>query len=380
MDTSTLQPNLSQGLAVVGRAVAKKPITPVLAHILLEAQPGHIKLAATNLEQFITAHIDAKTTTDGRFTVPARLVTDLVGALPSESINLKLHKGKLQLACGRNTSDIHGIDAEEFPLLPHVDGHFDYTINADLLRQMIARVIIAAAKDQSRPILAGVLLRIEDDTLTMAASDGFRLSVCKTKLAVPVEDAIAVIVPADALNALAHIGKDEQEPIGLYVPESKAKVLFRLEGTSAVHSIDLITQVLDGNFPNYRQIIPTSYTTRTVLDRAQFLKACKTANIFARNVAHNVRLVIDPDNNTLTIRAYSIESGESEVELSAEIEGANLEINFSARYLIDVLSVMDGAQVVVETTAPTRPGVFKPVGSKDFVHVIMPMEPRKQHD
>jgi DNA polymerase-3 subunit beta len=203
----------------------------------------------------------------------------------------------------------------------------------------------------------------------------------------PVPQPISVVIPAKALNELARVSGDEEEPIGVYITPARSQVLFHLQGDAGanegrIFGIDLVSQLIEGNFVNYRQIIPTSHTTRTILNTEEFLKACKTANIFARNEANVVHLEIESGEGMgeghVKMTATSTEMGDSLGELDASVEGEGLTIAFNVRFLIDVLSVMDSAQVVLETSSPGRPGVLRPLGSDDFVHVIMPMHIRSR--
>ena len=384
MRTSCLQENLSRGLSVVGRAVASRPTLPVLSHILLATDQSQLKLAATDLELFIVCWIGARVEKEGAITVPARLCVDLINSLPQERVDLELTDQTLHLSCARNEADINGIDAQEFPLLPAAGEEQQIMLEPDLLRQMIAQVVLAAATDESRPILTGVLARFEENTLTMAAADGFRLSVRHAQIPERIAQPMSVVIPAKALNELARISGDEEEPIGMAITPARSQVLFHLQGDAGanegrIFGIDLVSQLIEGNFVNYRQIIPTSYTTRTIVNTEDLLKACKTANIFARSEANNVQIEITPGKDgygRLRITASSVEMGDSVIDLDAAVEGDPIAINFNARFLIDALSVMDSAQVALETSAATRPGVLKPVGNEDFVHVIMPMQPR----
>ena len=393
MRASCLQENLARGLSIIGRAVATRPTLPVLSHILLSTDQSQLKLAATDLELFVVCWIGSKVEQEGAMTVPARLFVDLINSLPPERIDLDLKEQTLHLWCGNNEADIKGIDAQEFPLLPAAVDEVQILLEADLLRQMISRVVFAAATDESRPILTGVLTRFDKDVLTMAAADGFRLSVCHAKLPNPVPEPISVVIPAKALNELARISGDEKEPIGLSITPTRSQVLFHLQGNAGanegrIFGIDLVSQLIEGNFVNYGQIVPKSYTTRTILNTEEFLKACRTSNIFARSEANVVHLEIEPGNGrpmptsaglssgTVTMTATSAEMGDSAIELNASVEGEAIEVAFDVRFLMDMLSVADSAQVCLETTDASRPGVIRPVGSDEFVHVIMPMHIR----
>jgi DNA polymerase-3 subunit beta len=375
MRVSCLQENLAKGLSVVGRAVATRSTLPVLANVMLSTDNGRLKLSATDLEIGINCWIGAKVEEDGATTVPARSFIDLVNSLPPERIDMELvvRTQTLNLKCARYEANLKGIDAQEFPLIPSAEeGEGQITLEAAAFREMIEQVVFAAATDESRPILTGVLAKFEGNRLTLAAADGFRLSVRTAGL--PAETGPAgVIIPARALAELARISTDE-ETITLLITPARNQVLFHTP------NVDLVSQLIDGNFPDYQQIIPKSYATRTVLNTSSFLRACRTANIFARDAANIARFQIVPGGELapghLTVGATSAELGDNVGEMDASIEGDEIEIAFNVKYLIDVLSVIDTADVALETTTPSSPGVIKPVGGEDFVHVIMPMHVR----
>ncbi|RME47694.1 MAG: DNA polymerase III subunit beta [Chloroflexi bacterium] len=376
MQVSCMQENLAHGLAIVSRAVATRTTLPVLSNILIATDNSRLKLAATNLEIGISCWIGAKVEKEGETTVPARLLTDFVNSLPAETINMDLveHTQTLHLTCSRYEANIKGIDSSEFPLIPTVEDGGQITLDPDTLKEMIAQVTFAAATDESRPILTGVLTRFDTESITFAAADGFRLSVRTAAIDAGIHEPVSVIIPARALSELGRILGETEEEVEVTVTEGRNQVLFHLP------NIDLVSQLIEGNFPDYNQIIPKSFSTRTVVDVKPFLNAVKIASFFARDAANIVRLQIEPGSEihpgTLTISATSTELGDNVSQLDASIEGEPLEIAFNAKYLLDVLNVIGADQVAVETTTPSSPGVFKPVGGPDFVHVIMPMHIR----
>ncbi len=374
MKISCLQENLAKGLSIVGRAVASRSTLPVLSNVMLATDSGRLKLSATNLELGINCWVGAKVTEEGATTVPARLLTDFVNSLPPEQIDLELavRTQTLNARCARFEANIKGIDAQEFPIIPTADdGEHAIRLEPEALRQMIDQVVFAAATDESRPILTGVLARFEGDRLTMAAADGFRLSVRGAPLAQPVDETIEVIIPARALGELARISADQEDWVEVVITPARNQILFHLQ------DIDLVSQLIEGRFPDYRQIIPSGYTTRTVLDTSGFLKVARVSHLFARDAANIVRLEVAPGDELMpghiTLAATSAELGDNVGQLDASIDGDPLEIAFNAKYLIDVLSVMDTAQVALETSSASSPGVLRPIGDDDFVHVIMPM-------
>ena len=306
-------------------------------------------------------------------TVPARTFIDLVSALPPERVDMELvvRTQTLNLRAGRSESNIKGIDAQEFPIVPAPEGEGGIPIEPGVLRTAIQQVAFAAATDESRPILTGVLAKFEEAQLTLAAADGFRLSVRTVPLPQAVADPFSIIIPARALAELGRISGEQKEPIIITVTPTRNQVIFQLT------DVVLVSQLIDGNFPDYHQIIPRDRTTHTVVDTATFLKACKTALIFARDVAHIGRLHVKPGSELtpghMIVSATSAETGDDVSELDASIEGDEVEIAFNIKYLIELLSVADSPQVALDTTTSSSPGVIRPVGEVDFTHVIMPM-------
>lgn len=382
MKVSVLQENLAKGLAIVGRAVATKSTLPILSNILLATDQGRLKLSATNLEIGINCWIGAKVEDEGAITIPAKLLTELVNNLPNERIDMELtlRTHTLSLTCARVKANIKGIDAEEFPLIPVVTDKPTMTISPDLLKEMISQVVFAAATDESRPVLAGVLASFNgpQSTFTLAAADGFRLSVRSTTIPCG-SDKLDVIIPARTMQEVARILSTADWANGgeveISVAPNKSQVLFHMT------DVDLISRLIEGAFPNYQQIIPKTYKTRTVLNTADFLKSTRRAAIFARDAANVVRLTITPGDELtpgcLNISATAAELGDNEEEIDAIIEGEPILIAFNARYLTEALSILNSPQVGLETSGPTSPCVIRPVGSgAAFIHVIMPMQVR----
>ncbi|HEY6040545.1 MAG TPA: DNA polymerase III subunit beta [Anaerolineae bacterium] len=373
MKVSCLQENLAHGLAVVGRAVATRSTLPVLGNILLSTENGRLKLAATNLELAITCWIGAKVDEEGATTVPARLITDFVNSLPNERIDMDLtvRTQSLHLKCARSDANIKGLDASEFPLIPSLSDHQKISIEPDILREMIEQCVVSAATDDSRPVLTGVLAKFEKDAVTFAAADGFRLSVRRATFASDLKEPITAVIPARALSEVARIIGTQEEPVELAITDQRSQVLFHLL------NVELVSSLIDGDFPDVARIIPKSFQTRTVVGTGDLQRAVKTASVFARDASNVVRLNISPANEMgggrVVVAATSAETGDNVDELEATVNGDPIEIAFNARFLSDVLNVMHAPQVSIETGTAASPGVLKPVGRDDFTHVIMPM-------
>jgi len=373
MKLSCLQDNLNRGLGVVGRAVATRTTLPITNNILLATDQSRLKLVATNLEMAISHWIGAKVEEEGAITVPARLLIEFISSLPSEQVNISLspQTKTLELRCARFEARISGIDAKDFPPIPKVDEAITTKVDVEDLRQGISRVVFAAATEESRPVLTGVDAQFDGDVLTLAAADGFRLAVYKLPIATTVKQKTEVIIPARTLAELNRLMADQEEAVAITVNPNKGQALFRLKNT------ELVSQLVQGTFPNYAQLIPQSYNTRAVVSVSEFLRATRTASIFARDGSGIVRLVVAPGSELtpgkMTVSARSEELGDDVGEIDAIVEGEEAKIAFNGKYLTDVLSVIHEAQVALETTNPSSPGVIRPVGVDNYVHVVMPM-------
>ena len=373
MKLSCLQENLNKGLNVVGRAVATRTTLPITNNILLATDQSRLKLAATNLEMAITCWTGAKIEEEGAITVPARLLTEFISSLPSDKIDINLspRTKTLELKCARFEARISGVDAKDFPPIPKIDEGITAKVEIAALQQGIDQVVFAAATEESRPVLTGVDAQFNGDLLTLAAADGFRLAVYKLPLGAPVDQPTEVIIPARTLAELNRLMADQEEAVEITVNPNKSQALFRLK------NIELVSQLVQGTFPNYAQLIPQSYNTRMVVSVAEFLRATKTASIFARDGSGIVRLVITPGAELapgkLTVSARSEEIGDDVGEIDATVDGEEAKIAFNGKYLTEVLGVLRESQVALETTNPSSPGVVRPVGVDNYVHVVMPM-------
>jgi len=365
---SVMQENLARGLSVVSRAVSSRSTLPVLANVLLKTEDAGLKLTATNLEIGITYWVPGKIESDGATTVPAKLLTDLVNSLQGgDRVDLELGAAEtLHLTCGRFESHLKGIDADEFPAIQVTGERPTTRISQRVLKQALGEVAFAAASDEARPILTGVLAKFEGDTVTFAAADNYRIAVKTVPLLDPVTD-VSIVIPARALNELARILPDTDEPIELVIAQARNQAMFHLEG------VDLISRLIDGQFPNYNQVLPQAHTTRAVLDREELLRAVRPAALIAHESANIVKLAIGNDGNAGITVSANAEVGDHVGQVEATVDGDGTTIAFNARYLADVLTNVDAEQFALELNGPLSPGVFKPIGDDHYVHVVMPV-------
>ena len=397
MKVSCLQENLNRGLAVVSRAVAARTTLPITQNVLMATDQGGLRLSATNLEIAMSVWIGAQVEQEGTLTAPARLLNDFVGSLPSERVDLDTGEGGsarqgrggggtvLHIKCARVETRINGTSAEEFPPVPAVQGGAVVKFDAQALRAGIAQVAIAAATEDSRPVLTGVKVEMEGDRFTFAAADGFRLAVRSGSLKEPCGDAVQFILPAKTLAEVSRLLPDagrSNDPVEMLVSPNKSQVLFRFAAGSGGHGqVELVSQLIQGAFPNYRQLIPETKQTRATVKVAEFQRTVRTASIFARDGGGLVRLHLLPGSpGVLRAVARAEELGETVSEVDARVEGPEAKIAFSSRYLSEVLGVLGADEVHLDVTTPSSPGVFRPTvagqnGAETaaYTHVIMPM-------
>jgi len=372
MKLTVSQAQLAHGLGLVSRAVSPRSTLPVLNNILIATDEGRLRLSATNLELGITCWIGAQIEEEGSVTIPARIFGDLITTLPGDKVNLSLttRTQTLNIHCGTSNFDIKGIDANEFPPMPAPDLSTGVELNVADFKEMIQQVSFAASTDEARPVLQGVLMEINDNQISLAATDGFRISMRSAEISSSVTHPVKVIIPARSLSELARIAVNGNETVTMVLPPDRGQAIFHLKDA------ELVTQLIEGTFPDYRAIVPPSFKTRTVISTTEFLKACRQAEIIAREGNYVIRLNMQPQEGgpgAVEFSTQSEEMGSGEVVVDANIEGPELLIAFNVRYLSEVLEVMGAPNTVLETNANNTPSLVSPVGDESFRHVIMPM-------
>ena len=304
----------------------------------------------------------------GATTTPARLLTDIVAGLPAnERVDLELQAQEtLYIKAGRFETRIKGIDAEEFPAIPTASETPTTRIAQNVLRKALAQVTFAAATDEARPILTGVLARFEGTQLTLAAADNYRVAVNTIAILDPVEET-SIVIPARSLDALARVLSDTDDPVNLVLAPSRNQVLFHLEG------LDLVSRLIDGQFPNYQQVLPKSHATTARVDRDELLKAVRQAGFIALSSANIVKLHIGKEAETGLMVSAAADIGDNHSEVEAQVEGDGTTISFNAKYLVDVLSNVSADQFSIELNGPLSPVVFRPIDDGQYVHIVMPV-------
>jgi DNA polymerase III subunit beta len=364
----TCQPHvLSQALQIVSRAISTRTTLPILNNILLETTSEGLSLTATNLEIGIRKVISAEVADEGSTTAPARLLTDFVATLPEAPLEMELDTSNqtLSVRCGRFDTHIKCIEADEFPPGPRPDEGDRLAIPLESLLGAIEQTQIAASTDEARPVLTGELLQIAGPRLILVATDGHRLAERRLTAVTSEELEASLIVPARALGELPRAFRGESGDVEVLVSKARNQIFFRA-GTSEVTS-----RLIDGNYPNYAQVIPSKSSTSVRLATGDLMQTVKAVSLFARDSANVIR--IRAQQGSVMLSATTNEVGDSRAELGAEVDGSEIQIAFNARYVLDALSVMEAEQVEFKFDGPLSPGLIKPPGSDDYLYVIMPV-------
>ncbi len=366
----TVSPSaLSASLSLVSRAVSPRSTLPVLSNVLLETEVEGLRVTATNLDLTISALVAATVHEEGRVTVPARLLAEYVASLDEVACTMEVEERTqmLRISSGVQRTNLHGIDAVEFPPLPARETAPAFEVDAAALQQAISQTAVAASGDEQTPVLTGVLLHVEGSRLTLVATDRHRLAVKTLDAQVTTEGAVngAVIVPARHLAELARAINPSRPTVGVAFSDARNQVFFTLR------DMEISSRLIEGNYPNYAQVIPARSTTTVVLPTALLLKSAKTAAVLARDASNPVRL--RAGKGELELIAQAAEVGDHDAPLPARVEGEEVQVAFNARYLLDALQAIDGDDVELALNGPLQPAVVRAQGHDDYLCVIMPV-------
>lgn len=364
MKVSVLKENLAKALSVCGRVVSTRGSLEILSHVLLQTEGGRLRISATNLEVGINYWVGSKVEKEGSITVPARLFIDVVSSLSSEKIELELNDLTLSVTSGNDHLTIKGLSSEEYPLIPTINDKVALTVKSDILRDALNLVNFAAAVDEARPVLSGVYMSAENNELVFAATDSYRLAEKKVKIDKEVKEKLEALVPARTMLELARVLSDFDEEIKVSINDNQ--ILFTAK------DLEFTSRLIEGQFPNYKQIIPDDNETKAIVTKGEFLNVLKVATLFAKENANSINLVVK-SKGKLEVTSNSSQVGDSNSVLDAEVTGKDGEISFNGRYLIDALNNIKEQKVRFEISGKLNPGVIRPEGSKDYTYIIMPL-------
>lgn len=365
MKITCTKENLAKALSIVGRTVATRATLPVLSNVLLSASDGRLKLTSTDLEIGVSTWIGGQVEAEGALTIPARLLTDFVTNNRDPKIELTIAGSTLTLKSDHFEAHINGIEASEFPSIPEIQGEAMLTISAKTFLDAVKQVIIAPAIDDTRPVLAGVMFSIKEGVLKMVATDSYRLAEKKITLEKKPTNFSDIIVPSRSLNEILRIIGAASDIKDISISISENQVLFVIGDTQ------IVSRLIEGNFPSYEQIIPTVEQTKATVDCDEMASIVKMAALFAKESANNIKLLFQKDQ--LVAKSMSAQIGDNVSNMPAEVEGKEVEVAFNAKYLIDFLSVVGEKNIRLSINDRLSPGVLRPAKDKDYMYIIMPL-------
>lgn len=363
MRLKVTQQNLNKALSVVARVAAGRSTLPILSNVLIKADKNKLSLAATNLEIAVTVVMQGKVDEPGSITVPARLTHDFVSSLPDATILLSLENSSLHIETDKYNSTINGVSAEEFPSLPDIQSQKVHKISTKLLKKSLQQTILAASNNEARQVLTGINIHSYEGKLYFAATDSYRLA---EKAVMKVDEDMQLIVPATALQELLRILDDSSEYVEFSYDEGQ--VLFK------VGEIQLVSRLIDGNYPNYRQLIPKESDINFTINREDFINITKVSSLFARESAGSITLHVDETTQEISIRSIASQVGENTSTASAVITGTG-EVTLNSRYLLEALNAFSADKITFHFSGKINPCIIRADDAKqdDYLHIVMPL-------
>lgn len=364
MNIQVTKENLFKSLSNVAKvAISTRGSLPILNNVLLKASEGRLNLSATNLEIAISEYVGAKIIEEGQITIPARLFQEYVSSLPSGCvITIKTDEHKVKLDAGEYKSVINGQLADDYPIIPKIEAEAVWKTSSTTLKHALNQVVFAASGDDSRPILTGVLLHSADGHVFMAATDSYRLA---EKDLGTTKASLEMLVPASAMADLQRILKDEED---VFVHTDGQQVAFRMG------DIEIISRLIEGVYPAYKKLLPSSFSDKAQLDRAEMQNAVKLASLFARENAGSIKLSTRPDSNALVVETSTSQLGENSTNLDSQVEGDGAEISLNSRYILDGLQAIGGSSVAVKMNGKLDPCIFEGIEDQTYTYLIMPLK------
>lgn len=375
MKFTILQQDLLPVVQAVARSVGVRANLPVLANVLIQTESGKLKFSATNLEVGVIKVINAQIEEEGEITVPAKTLLEVVASLVGAEITVETTGEQLRLSTiGGNASKsfkatLNGISAMEFPSIP-LSSEQSLKISSKVLQRSLPQITFAAASDEGRPVLTGILTEIKDGSLQLVATDGFRLAHVKHPFEGDLKQDFKVLIPRRTFEEIVRlIAEDlgaEDEPIELSTSENQNQVVFKIGNTQ------LSSRLIEGQFPSWEKIVPTKYENRTIVDRQELIKAVKLASVFAKDASSVIKVETGAESG-LKLSSETRELGEQQTQIEAQVEGGEIVIAFNSRYLIEALSAAPTTQVAIEFSGNLSPVLIKPIGEVGLEYVVMPI-------
>lgn len=363
MKLQVTQENLNKALNSVARIASGRSTLPILSNVLFKTVNNRLSVAATNLDIAVTHYIGAKVSDEGSITIPARLIQDFVNNLPNDVIELELEDKKLHINSKMYKSVINGISADEFPVMPAIDKGESWKIDAQNLKQALQQVVIAASSDDSRPVLTGVFFNSHEGQLYVVATDSYRLA---ERLLMPTKKEINLLIPATAIQDLLRLIADFNEEVVITYDDQQ--VLFK------VGDVELVARLIEGKYPDYRQLIPGKFTTTISLPKSELTNITKVSALFARESAGSITINVNEANQEISIHSVASQLGENTATAKAKVSGEGI-VTMNSRYLLEALHALIGDDVACSFNGKLEPIVINNTQkSSNYLHIIMPLK------
>lgn len=374
MKLQILQENFRKGLAIVERVSSKSLSLPILNNILISAEKNFLNLAATDLEVGINWWVLTKIEKEGKITIPAKLLSGFVNLLPNKKINLKTEKEDLFIEYENYKTQIKGVSADEFPIIPKITDGESVSLNAELFFKGISQIVDIPVLSTTRPEISGIYLLFKKNLITMVATDSFRLGEKKipVKSDFNLKKEYSFIIPQRGIKEAMNIFSEKRGDIKIYF--SPNQIMFESSMEETKHpEIQLISRLVEGEYPNYQEIIPLKFTTKIITDKNEFLNQIKTASLFSGKT-NEIKIKISSSKKEIEISSQSSDVGQHQSTIPAEIKGEAVEVAFNHRFLLDGLANIKSSEIIFELNGDSGPGLIKPVGDDTYLYVVMPIK------
>jgi len=373
MQIICLQEKLKQALNITERIIGKNLTLPILNNLLLSTENNKLKISSTNLEIGINCWLIGKIQKKGSITVPAKLISDLVNNLPNKKIELKVKNQQLELKCEKFKAILKGLAAEDFPIIPKIKDKPIIKIKGHILKNSFSQVVEMVSFSESRPEISGVYMNFDKNTIKLAATDSFRLA--EKNIEVKNSQQLkgqSIIIPQRTIQELIRILGEKELSTNKQGQEAEVilsgnQVLFNLE------EAQIISRLIEGQYPDYQQIIPDSFQTEVIIGREELINNIKIASLFSGKI-NNIKLAINSKKSLIEITAKDVDIGENKSQIETKIKGKDIEIIFNYRYLLDGLNNILSDKIILGLNTNANPIVIRPVGDDSYTYLVMPIK------
>ena len=364
MKFTCTQENLSRGLSLISRVAGRNVALPILNNVLIKAEGGIVRLSTTNLELGLTTVIRAKVDVEGAYTVQSRVLNEFISLLGNEKVTLETDVVGMTVTSGHSKTTIKGLSAEEFPVLPTTEAAVTVSVKGQSLHKLLEGVAFAVANDESRPEISGVLLHFQTSQLVATATDSYRLAERRAEYIKKPDHEISVIIPSKTAEEMLRAIPDDAEVV-LAVNESQVYC--------QTPEVELVSRTIEGHYPDYQQIIPTTSTTKVTINKTELIQNIRAASLFCKPGVNDLTLKTEPANKNLVLSAASTNLGEHQSQISCTINGDELSIVFNYRYLLEGVQSLPGEEVEFSLQDSQAPGVIRPAGVTEDLYLLMPI-------